>query len=89
MIVADDVVPEELCDSRQRVAEHGLRMCPMCIGLATFGDPKSITMRFGESASATPRRSSRSNAAACSSIASRRNVKLMNPAPAICGASQS
>ena len=35
-----------------------LRMWPTCIGLATFGEPKSITIRRGFSASGTPSRSS-------------------------------
>ena len=42
----------------------------MCIGLATLGELKSITIFFGESARATPRRSSFRSAAVCSATAS-------------------
>src|SRR5213080_4483774 len=65
-----------------------LRMFPTCIGLATFGDPKSITIFRGEETFSTPSRSSPRSAAIFVSTASGLSMKLMKPAPATLGCSE-
>ena len=69
VIIADNLVPKKLSHAGQGVTEHRATNIPTCIGLATFGEPKSITMRCGESVSETPSRSSRNTSSACFSIA--------------------
>ena len=65
------------------------RMWPTCIGLATFGELKSMTIFFARRGRGTPSRSSASSAREAFARASRgRRRKLMNPAPAISGGSQ-
>src|SRR5256886_8944888 len=57
------------------------------MGLATLGEPKSITTRSGDFASAMPSRSSRSTSTVFSATALGRRVKLVKPGPATAGAS--
>ena len=65
-----------------------LRICPTCIGLATFGEPKSITMRCGDvRARDTEAFVLQESRRAVAPRRPARRVKLMKPAPAIVGGS--
>ena len=47
VVVADDTMAEQAQRALQRVADPVERMWPTCIGLATFGELKSMTTVFG------------------------------------------
>ena len=63
-----------------------LRRWPTCMGLATLGELKSITMVRGDPA-ATPSRSSRATDTSRWASQSVRRRRLMNPGPATVGGS--
>ena len=64
VIVGDHVVAQENAPMRARQSPRiVLRMCPTCIGLATFGELKSMMIRCLSVAALTPSRSSRKIAA--------------------------
>jgi len=57
------------------------RTWPTCMGLATFGEEKSTTIRNGWRTGATPSRSSATAAASAAARASSRTRTLMKPGP--------
>ncbi len=64
-----------------------LRMWPTCIGLATFGEEKSMTKVRGDGAGSTPSRSSPASERTRDASQSLRSRTLMKPGPAISGGS--
>ena len=86
MIVADDVVAEKSQSAPAHRRGPVLRMWPTCIGLATLGEPKSITIRRRV---VCERQRPADRPAKAARPATRRprglSAKLMKPAPAIVG----